>query len=135
MNPQPAAPPVASYTRRVYRNELRFARDYPDLSAAARKRICETRPDAAEFHFAGPAIFYATGERFCYLTYVIEREFASKFKATHNPGVQYVSTAVLNTFGPLGTSCFARSREDKGPKALRVCAARPSAALMPGQAE
>src|SRR5882757_5872211 len=76
MNPPHAAPPRASYTYRVYRNELRFARDYPDLSAAARKRIVDTRHDAAEFHFTGATISNATGERFCYLT--VERESSDR---------------------------------------------------------
>jgi hypothetical protein len=49
---------------------------YPDLSAAARKRIVETRPDAAEFHFVGATISYATGERFCYVT--VERKSADR---------------------------------------------------------
>ena len=73
---QPAPPQKASYTYRVYRNELRFARDHPDLSAAARKRIVDTRHDAAEFQFVAASVSNATGERFCYLT--VERESADR---------------------------------------------------------
>jgi hypothetical protein len=72
MDLQPAPPHEACYTFRVYRNELRFARDYPDLSAAARKRIADTGGDTSELQFVGATISYATGERFCYLT--VERE-------------------------------------------------------------
>jgi hypothetical protein len=69
---QPAPPHEACYTFRVYGNELRFARDYPDLSGAARKRLGDT----VELKFVAATISYASGERFVYLT--IERETADR---------------------------------------------------------
>jgi hypothetical protein len=69
---QPAPPHEACYTFRVYRNELRFARDYPDLSGAARKRLGDT----AGMRFVAAAISNATGGRFVYLT--VERESADR---------------------------------------------------------
>jgi hypothetical protein len=69
---QRAPPHEACYTLCVYRNELRFARDYPDLSGAARKRLGDT----AGMKFVAATISCASGERFVDVT--VERDSADR---------------------------------------------------------
>jgi hypothetical protein len=68
MDVQPAPPHEACYTFRVYRRELQFVRDYPDLALAARNRI----GDMTGLRFLAATISHASGDRFVYLT--VERE-------------------------------------------------------------
>ena len=64
MDLQPAPPHDACYTFRVYRQELPFVRDYPDLALAARNNI----GDLTGLRFRAATISHAAGGRFVYLT-------------------------------------------------------------------